>query len=240
MKVLENILDTIKKDFPVKNTVRGVKATAVSSGYCGLSSTMIKACCCADEDIDKYLVKSARDLAALALSDKIHEASVGIAAMNSLLVVPAEDVKKMNAFQMMKEKGAGKNISVIGHFPVAEDLKGVAGNLWVFEKELRPGDLPESEMSRYLPQSDIVAISGTVMINHTFESIIKMCAPKSVKIILGASAPVSKVLFDFGIDYISGVSVRKTSETIKYISLGCSFRQLAKRGYIEFITLSKR
>lgn len=239
MQILREILDTIKTDYKIKKIVRGIKATAVLSKYCGLSSTMIRSYCCEDEDIEKYLIESARELAMLSLSKKIYEASIGIAAINSLLKVSDKNIKKINAFDIIKEKGVGKNVSIIGHFPAVKEIKRIAKNLWVFEKELRPGDLPEGDMKKYIPQSDIIAISGTVFINHSFENIIRLCPKKSIKIVLGASTPVSEVLFDYGVDYISGAMVRKNNETIKYVSLGSSFRQLAKKGFIEFITISK-
>ena len=80
-------------------------------------------------DSGRLHTKSAQDLAAYALSDNPLETSIGIAAINSLLEVHEEDAVEMNASEVLKQKGAGKNIALVGHFlsPVFEMLRKIFG-----------------------------------------------------------------------------------------------------------------
>lgn len=68
--------------------------------------------------------KSAQELTAYALSENSLEASIGIAAINSLLEVNEQNAGEMNASEVLMKKGAGKNIALVGHFPFIPGLKG--------------------------------------------------------------------------------------------------------------------
>ncbi|HAX61939.1 MAG TPA: hypothetical protein DCX95_05225 [Elusimicrobia bacterium] len=237
--ILEKILENIKKDYPVKQIQIGLRWTAVVSKNCGLASTMPRECTGEEEAMDSgFLTKmGAKELALWVLSEKIEKASVGMAAINSLIDIDKSKCKEMNADNIIKEKGKNKNISVIGHFPFVEELKGVAKNLWVIEKHPKGDDLAETDAENFLPLSDIIAISGTTLINHTFEKLVSLCPKKSIKIVLGPSAPLSPILFDFGIDYISGCEVTDTDIILKFITEGATFRQLKRTGKINLLTM---
>jgi uncharacterized protein len=56
---------------------------------------------------------------------------------------------------------------------------------------------------------------------------------------LGPTTPLSEVLFDYGIDFLSGTRVADPEKVLKSISEGCHFRQLKKRGGVELLTLAK-
>ncbi len=241
MAILEQILDSIKEDYPIQEVRRGLRCTAVVSRECGLASTMLKDCRGEEEDfIGKLIGMDAKEAAGLSLSDKISEASVGMAIINSLIGTCNMVSVEKNASEIIKEAGKGKNISVIGHFPFTDEIRNVAKNLWIIEKWQRLGDLPAGDALRYLPLSDVVAISGTTLINHTIDSLISLCCKDSIKIILGTSTPFSSVLFDCGFDYISGSAVTDKERLFQLISEGASFRQLKNAGCIRLITASRK
>ncbi|MBP6940802.1 MAG: DUF364 domain-containing protein [Syntrophorhabdaceae bacterium] len=241
MEILERIISRIDADAPVKEVRKGVFWTAVVSRFCGLSSTMLKEHCM-DEDIDETVPASFTDMTALelarfSLSSDISKASLGLAAINSLIEVDELRSVEINAGNLLLKKGIDKNISVIGHFPFTNDLRNVAKNLWVIEKRQRPGDYPEDNAGQYLPRSDIVAISSTTLINHTLPGLLRLCPEKSVKMLLGPTTPMSPVLFDYGVDIISGSKVKDDEVALKHISEGANFRQLKRTGAIKLITM---
>jgi len=241
MEILERIISRIDADAPVKEVRKGVFWTAVVSRFCGLSSTMLKEHCM-DEDIDETVPASFTDMTALelarfSLSSDISKASLGLAAINSLIEVDELRSVEINAGNLLLKKGIDKNISVIGHFPFTNDLRNVAKNLWVIEKRQRPGDYPEDNAGQYLPRSDIVAISSTTLINHTLPGLLRLCPEKSVKKLLGPTTPMSPVLFDYGVDIISGSKVKDDEVALKHISEGANFRQLKRTGAIKLITM---
>lgn len=243
MEILENIISRINADAQVKEVRRGIFWTAVVSRFCGLSSTMLKDYC-TNEEIDgstpvQLTEMSALSLARFALSDDISKASLGLAAINSLTEIDESKCVEANAGSLLLQKGAGKNVSVIGHFPFTNDLKKVTRNLWVIEKRQRPGDYPEDNAGQYLPQSDIVAISSTTLINHTLPELLRLCSEKSVKMLLGPTTPMSTVLFDYGVDIVSGSRVTDDKVALKHISEGANFRQLKRTGAIKLITMMR-
>jgi len=243
MEILERIISRIDADAPVKEVRKGVFWTAVVSRFCGLSSTMLKEHCM-DEDIDETVPASFTDMTALelarfSLSSDISKASLGLAAINSLIEVDELRSVEINAGNLLLKKGIDKNISVIGHFPFTNDLRNVAKNLWVIEKRQRPGDYPEDNAGQYLPRSDIVAISSTTLINHTLPGLLRLCPEKSVKMLLGPTTPMSTVLFDYGVDIVSGSRVTDDKVALKHISEGANFRQLKRTGAIKLITMMR-
>jgi len=242
-QILKDIIEGINSDAPVREVRKGLFWTAVVSRHCGLASTMMRELC-PDENKDNntfcsFSERSALELARLSLSEDISEASLGLAAINSLIDPDMSGVLEINAGDLLVEQGKGKNISVIGHFPFTDDLRKIAKNLWVIERRQRAGDYPEVDTETYLPQSDFIAISSTTLINHTLPAILSLCPPWSVKMLLGPTTPVTPVLFDYGIDIISGSRVTDRAVVLKYISEGANFRQLKRSGGIRLITLMK-
>jgi uncharacterized protein (DUF4213/DUF364 family) len=240
LQILKDILQTIESDFPIHQILVGVHWTAVMSRYCGLASTMCEPPPHQDNqvrDVGRLHYKSALELAQYAFSNRLLEASLGMAAINSLIEVNESRCEPLNAFDIIAEMGNGKNIGVIGHFPFIPALKKIADKLWVFEKRQQEGDLSENEMQHLLPRCDVVAISGTTLINHTFETVMKLCRKDAFKVMLGASTPMVPVLFDYNIDALSGCKVVDPDRALSRISQGATFKQIDG---IKLITMRRQ
>ena len=242
MKVLEDIISSITVDAPVTDVTRGIFWTAVVSRHCGLASTMIYDCKMEDgrePGQTSYLQTSAASLAKGAVLSSTLDASVGLAAINSLIDVDMARCIDLNAGDYLAENGQGKNITVIGHFPFVDDLRKVAKKLWVIEKRLQPGDRPEEETGTLLARSDLIAISSTTLINHTLGTILGLCPSGSTKMLLGPTTPLTSVLFDHGVDIISGSIVTDPDTALLGIRQGANFRALKRTGSIRLVTLMK-
>ena len=124
----------------------------------------------------------------------------------------------------------------MGHFPFIQKLREVARELWVIEKNPREDDLEEAEAERFIPQADIVGITGTSFTNHTIEHLLELCRPDAYKVILGDTTPLSPVLFDYGIHAISGTKVVDPDLALRCVSQGANYRQI--RG-IQKLTMMK-
>ena len=129
------------------------------------------------------------------------------------------------------------NVSVVGHFPFVDDLRKVAKAVWVIEKWQKPGDFPEEDARRYLPLSNIIAISSTTLINHTLDGLLDLSPEGSITMLLGPTTPFSDVLFRYGIDIISGSRVSDPDVALKSIREGANFRQLKRTGAITLLTM---
>jgi len=66
------------------------------------------------------------------------------------------------------------------------------------------GDFGEAEAGKLIPRADVVAITGTALTNHTMQHLLELCYPGVFVIALGDTAPLSTILFDYGLDAISG------------------------------------
>ena len=242
MKILEDIISSINLDATVLEVTRGIYWTAVVSRHCGLASTMIYDCKIEEgknTPQTPYRQMTALSLARGALSDDTTGSSVGLAAINSLIDVDTEKCIQLNAADYLARHGEGKNIAIIGHFPFIDDLKKTAGNLWVIEKRVQPGDHSVEETADLLARSDIVAISSTTLINHTLENILALCRAGSTRMLLGPTTPLTSVLFDHGIDVISGSIVTDQDTALLHIRQGANFRELKKTGSIRLVTITK-
>jgi uncharacterized protein len=246
MKILHDILNSLAEDAPIEEVRRGLHWNAVISKHCGLSSTLSQdAFCCnaGGDDLpapkNSFTEMSAIELAKFSLSDDVTKASLGIAAINSLIRVDVEKHADLDGLQLVSDLAKEKNVAVIGHFPFLERVSEVAKNLWIIERHPRPGDITEEAGKDCLPKSDIVVISGTTLINHTFEGILSLCDAKSVRMLLGPSTPMTPVLFDYGIDILSGSAVTDKQTALKHISEGANFVRLKKTGAVRFVTAVK-
>lgn len=229
MKVLEDILQSVKADSQIHHILIGVHWTAVRSRHCGLASTMSEPPPHLDtqvRDVGQLHQKTAFELAQSIFSNRLLEASLGMAAINSLIDIDENKCEPLNAFDIIAEQGKDKAIGVIGHFPFIPKLKKVGRKLWVFEKRLQEGDLSEEEMKHLLPRCDVIAISGTTLINHTFESVLQSCRKDAFKVMLGASTPMIPLLFDYGIDVLSGSRVLDPDLVFRCVSQGATFKQI--------------
>lgn len=241
MNIFQAIINHIEKDASVQEVRKGLFWTAVVSTHCGLASTMMREACSEESQENSvppsYTGKSALELAGLVFSDAISDASLGLAAINSLIEIDESRCIEMNAEEFLLDHGRDKNISVIGHFPFTEPLRKVAKNLWVIEKWQRPGDFTEDDANKFLPRSNIVAISSTTLINHTLSSLLNLCPPQSIKMLLGPTTPMTNTLFECGIDVVCGSKIIDEKAALKYISEGANFRQLKKTGSVKLLTM---
>jgi uncharacterized protein len=182
---------------------------------------------------------SSQELMALAQSSSYTEASIGIAAINTLLPKDPRQWVELNAEDYIVQHGAARNVAVVGHFPFILRLKPQVKNLWVLELRPRGEDLPAEAAPDILPQADLVAITATTLINGTFEGLMALCRPDTRVMLLGPSTPLSPVLFDAGVDVLSGTIVDDPPRVLQAISQGITFLQLHHLGGVRLVTMQR-
>ncbi|NLJ57114.1 MAG: DUF364 domain-containing protein [Firmicutes bacterium] len=241
MKILEDIISTLKEDAPVKKVRIGSSWTAVWSRHCGLASTLTERDHSAGppvRDAGHLEEKSALELCAYALSGSLLERSVGLAAINSLVEVDFLRCQQINAAEVLYKKGRGKRVCVVGHFPFIPNLKKEAAELWVLERRPQIGDLPAEEAARIIPQADVLAFTGTALINGTMDELLALCRKDALIMILGPTTPLSPVWFKYGIDLVSGTMVTEPETVLKLVSQGIIFSQFRGRG-VKLMTMAE-
>ncbi len=244
MNITEALLGELKGDAPVREVLVGAYWTAVvlegDPPRAGLASTLH-----AEHHDDGPPVRhpgrlrehSGRELAEWLYSPRILEASIGMAALNALLDVDESTCVDLNAEELIVERGAGRRVAVIGHFPFVDRVRQAAEACWVLELRPRPGDLAAGQAEDVLPQADVVALTGTSLLNHTFDDLIALCRPEAFVVLLGASAPLSPVLLERGVDAVSGTRVVDVSAAVRAVGEGATFRQIPGK---RLLTMKRR
>jgi len=230
MKIIDDILSTLNTEASVTDIRQGLYHTAVMTSRCGLAATLPKDALKQEhptvKEAGSLLQKSVNDLVSMVYSEKIPEAAIGMATINSLLDIDEDKCLNLNAGDLIAEKGDGKKVAIIGHFPFIPGLRRIVNELWVIEKNPREDDLSETEAENLVPQADVVGITGTAFTNHSIEHLLELCRPEAFVVILGDTTPLSTVLFDYGIDAVSGTKVVDAPTAIRCVSEGATYRQI--------------
>ena len=229
MTLIDALLDSLAGDATVRDARSNRNWIAVWSRYCGLASTLASAgsqVSTAAIDTVGLAGQSARELARFALSDDPLDAALGMAAVNSLLDIDESRCEERNGRDIVMERAPGKSVALVGHFPFVPELREVARELSVLELRPRPGDVPATDAARVIPEAEVVAITGTAFVNHTIEPLLGCCRPQALVIVIGPTAPLSPVLFDFGVDIISGARVADPPLTLRQVGDGADFRSM--------------
>jgi hypothetical protein len=233
------LLRELIRDIPpeaVEDVVIGVHAVLVKSAeragiastlkYCGSGENVRRAGELEELDL--------RTLAEYALSDNLLEASAGMAAVNCYYAPAPGKGRPVNAKDLILEKGKGKSVGIIGHFPFLDTQKAAYAKYRIFEKKPRAGDLKEKDIPEYLPDAEVVAVTATAFTNHSFEAIMRCVTPGAYVIVLGPSTPLSGIMFRHGVDALSGTRVRDYARVRKCVLQACPTRHV--RG-VDMITL---
>jgi|Deesub1362A_J573_1020465.scaffolds.fasta_scaffold00778_3 hypothetical protein len=232
LAILEDLLATLP-DGRVERVALGSRWTAVLAQVggeirCGMAATLARR---AQAGVAEELEgRPARQLAERVLSQEPFWASLGMATVNALLSKAPGRWPERSAKHLLREVSRGKRLVMVGHFPFADELRGVPAEFHILEKRPRPGDLPESAAPDVLPEAEVVALTGMTLTNHTLEGLLELCNPQAFVILIGPSTPLSPVLFDYGVDILCGAVVLDNEAVLAALEAGASFRRIRPLG----------
>ena len=230
MKILDHVISTLDFSTSVRDIRQGVFHTGVLSRNCGLAATLPRDALCQSPPMVKepgYLLdRTTEEVVRMAYSESIMEASIGMAAVNSLLDVDEDSCIELNAAELILEKGEGKRVAIVGHFPFLAKVRKKAKELWIIEKNPKEGDFKEADADHLIPRADVVGITGSAFTNHTIEHLVALCRRETYVVVLGDTTPLSPVLFDYGVNAVSGTMVVDPTLVLRCVSEGANFRQI--------------
>ena len=242
MKLIDDILNDLKenyKDERVRDVRVGITWTAVLSRNLGLGYTFTGQRENGVHDVGKLTERTVFELADYLKSWNLTEASIGAAAINSILEPEGKLCENFDALRNLTEIGKGKNIAMVGHFPHTEEIRSAAKNLWIIEKTPRQGDFPAEAADYLIPKADVAVITGTTLINKSMERLLDLCKENDVyTIILGPSTVMSPVFFDRGADMLAGCRVINALAVLKKVSEGVGLVKEFKCD-LEFVAMEK-
>jgi uncharacterized protein (DUF4213/DUF364 family) len=241
MTVIDDLLSSVTatNDMLTREVWVGLYWTAVYGSKVGLAATPTDITCCFAEDVKdvgQLHTRSVRELARGLRSTHPLEVTIGMAALNSLIEVNEADGVEINARDVILDRGRGKNVATIGHFPFTDALREVAAKTWVLELNPTSGDVPAERAPELIPQANVIGLTATTLLNGTFESLAKLFPPQALVVMLGPSTPLSPVLFDYGVTMLGGAVVTQPDMALHYIGQGSSLHRVPG---VKRITLVK-
>lgn len=229
MGIIGDLLASLDTDAPVRSILVGAYWTVVCSRHAGMAATLKNNYPHGHSPVreaGRLHTKTARELAEYARSDNLLEASIGVAAINSLLDIDERSTVEINAVEVLMEHGGGKNVALVGHFPFIPRLRPAVGQLWVLEQSPAQDEYPAEAAADLIPQADVVAITSSALINHTMDSLLALCHPGTLVMALGPSTPLSPLLFKHGISILSGLKVIDETALLRTVGQGAIFQQV--------------
>jgi hypothetical protein len=172
--------------------------------------------------------RSPLELAALMRSESVPEAAIGLAAANALLAPTVTGLTEEKAVSILRERGAGKRVAMIGHFPFADELRESCDELMVFERGLgrRDGDLGDEAIEQLLPNADVVAVTATTLLNGTLAGVLAGIRDDAFVMLLGPSTPLTPALHRFGFDVLCGTVIDDPVSVLRAVEQGAVTRQI--------------
>jgi hypothetical protein len=246
MALLNDLLDTLP-DADIHQVLVGLHWTAVvaelgDERYCGLATTLV-----ADHDHhSKPDVLRAGHLETLSGAARVSLAKsnsptirgIGVAAINALLPPLNGALLEENAAGVIAKHGDGKKVVLVGRFPFTSWLWPGVRELIVLERCPHPEELPETAAKDIFPKADVVAIIGMTSIHHTQESLLVLCSPQAVDILLGPSTLLSPILFDYGVELLCGSVVTAIDPVLRAVGQRANFRQVPRAG-VRLVSITR-
>ncbi|MBN1944447.1 MAG: hypothetical protein JW797_02170 [Bradymonadales bacterium] len=157
------------------------------------------------------------------------ERSVAVASIHGSIRNRLPVARSVNGFDILVQLGHHKRVVFIGHFPFVDSdrVEGFA-SLDVFElpERARPGDHLAEDLPKLLGRADLVAITGTTLVNNTLEEILSHCSGGSLRLMLGLTTPLSPILFECGLDILCGVMVEQPDRLLIEAAEGATHKQI--------------
>ncbi len=240
-EIVRELLMLLEKRVPGVTDIRvsdariglGYTGIRLSTGHVGVCYTLSDDLICCQK-IDRAGTISGSpvlEIAELANSWKLAEATVGIAAINALSQIILE--RNSGSYMFME------NADCIGQIQIKEDdtvalvgyikpfvpiIRNKTRKLYVMEKNPRAvgeGVLPESACSEIVPKADIVIITATAIVNGTIDHLLELSRNAREVAVVGPTASmIPDPLFKRRVTLMGGIRIINPDRLLQVISEG--------------------
>ncbi|WP_455717368.1 Rossmann-like domain-containing protein [Anaerosporobacter sp.] len=247
-ELYDDLINGIPEDIMVEEAVNGCYFSMVKSTLgVGLGSSMLPLNRL--PTLTKPIIgMSLKRVASCVKSWNFLEAAMGLAAINSYYnAIPVAkgngveiresimfDDRVNDPFVGYQKKIEGKNVAVVGHFPLLEDLFEPICQLSIIERDPIVNDYPDAASEYILPLMDYVFITGSSLVNKTLPRLLQLSNSAYV-IVVGPSTTLAPKLFDYGVNELAGFVVTD-QDRCKRVCEGSERVKLYRSGQkVEFI-----
>jgi uncharacterized protein (DUF4213/DUF364 family) len=183
--------------------------------------------------------EAAKDLLAM-LGDEASSLAraVGLATANALLAAMPHPPTVREEVISTLNITPDDRVAMVGYFgPVIAQLRKIGCRLDILELKSHHGDtLPPEKAGEALAGCTVAIITGTSLINGTFEELIAGLGEPRAAVLLGPSSPLCGDIFQgMKVSHIAGSRVRDTDSVLRVVSEGGG-TMLMKR-YLDFETV---
>lgn len=218
----EMLINEIPAHLSVKSIVRGVSwiGAELSDGSFGIAMNT------AGESRPRMFPElcglPAKCAAEAVMSWNLAEAGEGMAVINAYFNSQERlhELSCYSPYDRVCTRGMqldGKSVAFIGHLRMPAEATAGAKEVYIIEREPKPGDYPDSACEYLLPRCELVIISGSAAINKTLPRLLELSENADV-ILTGPSVPMCPELKALGISRLSGMVVRDKAELISWMT----------------------
>ncbi len=216
------------KDLRITDVRAGLGYTCVKldNDACGLAYTFRSelGCCCGTLNTAGSLIGMPADrIITWAKNEDLLRSAIGLASVNAVMNDPEKgwgEGNILNSFDIKESETFG----MIGEFhPVLSKIKSMTEKIYVFEQNVEENSnkLPSNMIPHYLPQCDVIVITATSIINHTFDDIYPYCKNARKVCLLGPSTSLCPDVFrKYNITLLAGSVVIDSELILQVVSQG--------------------
>ena len=217
MSLVDALLESVaSRDEAIANVLVGLHWIGLESRSAGIAHVVRGGDGIALKDAGNILGRQTREIAGRLKSWVPLEASLGLAALCSLMEPEGEP---FNVKDYILESAPEKVVTCVGRFPFFPKLQRLARRAFLLEMNPRPRELPTFAAEEVIPQSDLVVINSTTLINKSLQRLLELSRGKNC-VVLGPCTPMNDVLFEYGATVIAGVRVVEPASFFRSLSQG--------------------
>ena len=230
-KLYDDLIEGIPKDILVEDMVVGQYNSLVKSSVGSGIGLVYYDESRPPDFVKEFKGKALYEVAKCIKSWNLTEAGIGLAAINSyynsIEVVKSRNIKLNNnnfvedrindPFISYQNLIRGKKVSVVGHFHYLEQLFEPVCDLSIIESENIIGDYPETAAPYILPSQDFVFLPCYSICDKTLPWYLEL-SKNAYVVLVGPATTMSPVLFDYGINDLSGFVIKDDNKAMSLIS----------------------
>ncbi|MDY0120233.1 MAG: DUF364 domain-containing protein [Clostridia bacterium] len=181
-------------------------------------------CCCGIlHSAGKLIGMKVNDIIPWAREKDRLKAAIGVAAINAVLNDPDKNWDTGNVLEAFT-LSESDHFGMIGEFkPILKVVQSMTKNIYVFAQDVPENSLlyPSRSIPNYLPRCEVVVLTATSIINHTFDEISPYLKNAKEVCLVGPSTPLCPQIFrNYNMTLLAGSVVTKPEQMLQIVSQG--------------------
>jgi uncharacterized protein (DUF4213/DUF364 family) len=204
----------------------GYCAVKIAGGHAGVAWTPKSnaPCCTHLQSAGTLAGRPASELLTMLADEKSALArAVGLASANALLAASPQSTLKEEVISTLNVTGDDR-VVMVGYFaPVISQLKKTGCKLDILELNPHHGEntLSPEQGKEAMAQCTVAVITGTTLINGTFDEVVAGLGNPRAVVLLGPSSPLCGDVFSgTKITHVAGSRVKDADEVLRIVSEG--------------------